>query len=112
MSDADNDKGSRGLNEIGAALEGMRVGITCLTPENLEAPWLLFEAGALSKSISDATRLCTYLIGGLQSRDIAPPLSMFQATKADKEDTRKLIHTLNKALHHNPITETESQRAL
>jgi hypothetical protein len=28
-----------------------------------------------------------------------------QATKADKEDTRRLIHTLNKALHHNPITE-------
>jgi len=37
MSNTDIDKGSRGLEEIGKALEGMKVGIICLTPENLKA---------------------------------------------------------------------------
>lgn len=31
---------------------------------------------------------------------------MFQATKAEKEPTRKLIHTINRALNTEPIEET------
>jgi hypothetical protein len=107
MSDTEIEKGSRGITEIGRALEGMRVGISCLTPENLEAPWLAFEAGALSKSIDDKTRLCTYLFGGLNFQDVKPPLSMFQATRADKEDTRKLIHAINRAVQDAPISEPD-----
>jgi hypothetical protein len=30
---------------------------------------------------------------------------MFQATKADKEDTRKLIHTINNAVSDEPVSE-------
>src|SRR6267154_4034636 len=61
MSDTDIEKGTRGLNEIANALNGIKVGIVCLTPENLNEPWLLFEAGALSKTITeDKSRLCTY----------------------------------------------------
>ena len=107
MSDSDIEKGSRGINEISSALGGIKVGICCLTPENLAAPWLVFEAGALSKSIDDKTRLCTYLFGGLQFQDVRPPLSMFQATRADKEDTRKLIHAINNAVQDTPISESD-----
>lgn len=103
MSEADIEKGSRGLSEIGKALEGIRAGIVCLTPENQTAPWILYEAGALSKSIGDKTRLCTYLLGGLQSQDVRAPLGMFQATKADKEETRKLVHSINRAISDNPV---------
>jgi hypothetical protein len=106
MSDTEIEKGSRGINEVVKALGGMRVGISCLTPENLAAPWLLFEAGALSKSIDDKTRLCTYLFGGLHFQDVQPPLSMFQATNADREDTRKLVHAINKAVQDAPISES------
>jgi len=103
MSDADIDKGSRGLDEVGRALEGMKIGIICLTPENLDAPWILYEAGALSKTLDAKTRLCTYLLSGLRLQDVKPPLGMFQATKSDKEDTRKLLHTINKALDGEPV---------
>src|SRR5437879_13172271 len=65
MSEADIDKGSRGLDEVGRALEGMKIGIICLTPENLNARWILYEAGALSKTVDAKTRLCTYLLPGL-----------------------------------------------
>ena len=51
MSKADIDKGSRWHLELAKALEATKVGIICLTPENPSAPWLLFESGALSKTM-------------------------------------------------------------
>jgi hypothetical protein len=70
---------------------------------NLVAPWILYEAGALSKAISDKTRLCTYLLCGLPFQDVKPPLGMFQATKPEKVDTQKLVHTINKAVSEEPL---------
>lgn len=105
MSDREVPKGSRGLHEVARALEGIKVGITCLTPENLAAPWILYEAGALSKALDDETRLCTYLLGGLEFQDVKPPLGMFQATKAEKEETRKLVQSINMAIGGDPVPE-------
>jgi hypothetical protein len=106
MSDTDIDKGSRGLNEVVKALEGMKVGIICLTPENLNEPWIIYEAGALSKTIDDKTRLGTYLLGGLRSQNIRPPLGMFQHTVANKEETRKLIRAINSAISDDPVSDS------
>jgi len=104
MSDRDIEKGTKGLTEVGKALEGMKVGIVCLTPENLDAAWILYEAGALSKTFSDdKTRLCTYLLGGLQPQNVKPPLSMFQWTRSEKEDTKKLVQTVNTAISEEPL---------
>jgi len=106
MSAADIEKGSRGLDEVSSRLQGMKVGIVCLTPENLNEPWILYEAGALSKTIDDKTRLCTYLLGGLEFQDVKPPLGIFQATKANKQDTHKLVRTINRAASDTPIPDT------
>ncbi len=103
MSDTDIEKGARGLDEVAKALVGMKFGISCLTPENLDAPWLLFEAGALSKTIDDKTRLCTYLLGNLEAHHVKAPLGIFQATRALKEDTRKLVQTINRAVSEDPV---------
>jgi hypothetical protein len=70
MSKEDIEKGSRGLDEIGKALDAMSVGIICLTPENVEKPWILFEAGALSKAMGEKTRVCPYLFGGLRGEEV------------------------------------------
>jgi TIR domain len=98
MSETDIEKGMRGHAEITRAVGVMKLGIVCLTPDNLEAPWVLFEAGALSKTVDNSERLYTFLISGLEKQDVKPPLSMFQATKAEKEDTRKMLRGLNSAL--------------
>jgi len=98
MSTNDVEKGTRGLGEVSTNLQGVKIGIVCLTPENLDAPWILYEAGALSKTIDEKTRLCTYLLGGLQFQDVKPPLGMFQATKPDKSDTLEMVRTINVAL--------------
>ena len=55
----DIPSGARWQAEIADRLDKNMVGVVCLTPENLNAPWLLFEAGALSKHVSDS-RVCTY----------------------------------------------------
>ena len=67
----------------------------CLTPENLAAPWILFETGALSKTI-ESTYVCPYLLG-LKPTDIQGPLAQFQATKADPTDTLDLVKSINAA---------------
>lgn len=106
MSTHSIDKGSRGALEMAKALDGTKVGITCLTPENLAAPWILYEAGCLSKTIDDSTRLCTYLLGGLKNREIEPPLAQFQHTSPTEADTRVLVQTINKAVGGDePLTE-------
>lgn len=110
MSTTDIEKGSRGIDEVSTGLQGMKVGIVCLTPENLNAPWILYEAGALSKTIDDKTRLCTYLLGGLRFQDVEPPLGLFQATKPEKADTLKLVRTINRAISEDPVPEGNLDR--
>lgn len=93
---SDVEKGVRWAEDIGKRLDEMDFGIICLTPENLEEPWILFEAGALSKKF-DKARVCTYLYQ-LKSSEVKGPLVMFQDTKAaDKEDTKKLLESINAA---------------
>jgi len=98
MSATDIDKGTRWREEVATALDTMKAGIICLTPENLKAEWLLFEAGALSKTHDPKTRVWTYLLAELKPQHLEDPLAMFQATTADKEETRKLIHSINRNL--------------
>ena len=51
VSSEDTDKGARWSTDIAKELEDSTFGILCVTKENLEAPWLSFEAGALSKTM-------------------------------------------------------------
>lgn len=97
------DKGSRWREVLANELEQSRFSIVCLTPENRAAPWILFEAGAISKQQQD--NVCTYLFG-LEPADVGDPLSQFQATKADKEQTRELIRVINRLCGDSSLSET------
>ena len=69
--------------------------MVCLTQDNLEAPWLLFEAGALSKSVGNS-RVVPYLYGVTQA-SLKGPLSQFQAAVADKVSTLRVLNSINEA---------------
>jgi hypothetical protein len=98
MSKHDIAKGARWPLEIADRLNEARFGAICLTPTNLGAPWILFEAGALSKVIEKAdTFVWTYLFD-VEYTDIEWPLAQFQHTAAEKEDTRELVHSINQAV--------------
>ena len=79
------------------AARAIKLGIVCLTAENLDAPWILFEAGALSKTVDNDGRVA-HFFRRVFSQDVKPPFSMFQATRAEKEDMRRMLHDLNTAL--------------
>jgi hypothetical protein len=96
VSSEDIRKGKRWPLEVSKELDASNFGIVCLTPDNLEAPWLLFESGALSKSIKEAS-VYTLLVGGLRISDIEGPLSHFQHTLFEKEDFFKLTKSINEA---------------
>ena len=93
-------KGARWSLEVGRELAGARIGIICLTPENLRSSWLLFESGALSNAVGDA-RVCPFLFG-LSPADLDGPLAQFQATLADKDDLLDLAITIDSALGRDP----------
>jgi len=91
------ESGQRWNQEIAQRLDDIQIGIVCLTPENLEERWLNFESGALAKRLTDSARLCPYLLD-LEPKDIGQPLSQFQASRANKDETYELIKSLNSVL--------------
>lgn len=86
-------KGERWSERIGEKLAHYQIGIVCVTPENLSAPWLLFEAGALSKAIGQA-KVCPVLLG-ITPGDVKGPLAQFQATILEKRDFFDFVSGLN-----------------
>jgi hypothetical protein len=103
------EKGTRWSSEVAAKLEDSRAGIVCLTPNSLHADWILFEAGALAKTVAN-TYVCTFLIG-MEPSEVTGPLAQFQATKAVKPDVLRLLTTLNGALGGDALTEQHVQTA-
>lgn len=93
MSDSDIKKGDRWSEQIGHQLSDHRIGIICVTPENMASEWLLFEAGALSKTFGEG-RVCPVLLG-IQPAELEGPLTQFQATVFDREDMLALAQSLN-----------------
>lgn len=101
LSSADIDKGARWSADVAGKLATVKAGIICLTPSNLTAPWILFEAGALSKTLEN-TFVCPMLLG-LEPTDVTGPLAQFQATRATKDDMLKLLRTLNRGLGEDAL---------
>ncbi|OIQ22008.1 MAG: hypothetical protein BM557_01120 [Flavobacterium sp. MedPE-SWcel] len=89
----DIEKGNKWQSDISKKLEESTIGIICLTPENLDSPWLHFEAGALSNRL-DQARVCPLLFN-VSKAQVKGPTSMFQLTDFDKEDFKILLRTVN-----------------
>ncbi len=99
---SDIDKGARWNTEVAKELDKSEVGILCITRDNLHSDWVMFEAGALSKSL-DRAHVCPILFG-IQNTDLAGPLKQFQTTQFEKEDIRKLVSLINGKLDENKLT--------
>jgi hypothetical protein len=104
------DKGRKWSKDISDRLEDSKIGIICLTRENLNAPWILFEAGAISKT-SDSY-VCTFLTDISSPSEISGPLSSFQATKFSKEDVLKLCKTINNRVKDSKGGKSLNEKAL
>lgn len=108
LSATDLVVGSRWATDLARALEETRIGIICLTRENVDAGWLHFEAGALSRASSNSL-LCLYALD-LEPADIVGPLAQFQMVHADREGTLRLLDSLNRANDSSRLSEQNLQR--
>jgi hypothetical protein len=94
ISETEIDKGAKWRSEIHATLEAAQTGIIVLTPDNLRAPWLVFESGALSNKRDG---VYTYLFG-LTANQVGEPLDQFQGTASAKQDTLKMLKSVGRQI--------------
>lgn len=95
LSKSDIQAGDRWSIEVAKGLESCNFGVLCITRENLMSPWILFEAGALAKSMEEG-RVIPLLLD-LDFKEISGPLAQFQAKKAENIGIKELVLSLNKA---------------
>ena len=107
MSDADIDAGDRWNQVLAKELEACSYGIVCVTSENVNEPWVLFEAGALAKSL-DTSKVIPVLLD-LEFSDLTGPLSHFHATKLDVGGVGDVIHSLQ-ASADSPLPEERANK--
>jgi hypothetical protein len=85
--------GARWSDKAAEIRDSCLFGLVCLTRENLDDPWLLFEAGALSHSMQRG-RVAAFLVG-LNATEVSGPLSQFPMMRFEKEGVERLLHAMN-----------------
>jgi hypothetical protein len=108
VSSEDIDKGARWSTDIAKELEDSTFGILCVTKENINAPWLNFEAGALSKTM-DKSSVSPFLFD-IKRSEVNGPILQFQSTIFDRDDIKKLVHSLNKACKSDQLSDEQLER--
>lgn len=97
VSSEDIAKGKRWTTELHAQLDKTRVSITCITAQNVKSPWVFYEVGYIAAKQAEGI-VCPYLVA-VDSRLVKDsPIGLFQWTEANKDDTWKLIKSINEQL--------------
>lgn len=109
VSSEDIDKGARWSTDIAKELEDSTFGILCVTRENINAPWLTFEAGALSKTM-DKSFVSPFLFD-IKRSEVDGPILQFQSTIFERDDLKKLVKTLNKACDKDGLAAERLEKA-
>jgi hypothetical protein len=103
MSAEDIAPGKLWFGAISQEIKDSRYGIICVTAEHRNAPWLLWEAGALYRGFEDSQFVVPLLIN-LKKNDLRPPLSHFQVIEVtDKGEMTRLMKSINSRLGEDAI---------
>lgn len=96
ISTGDIEKGKRWSDVIGEELNKASYGIICVTKENVDAPWLHFEAGAISKALDKS--FVSPILFDVTSSEVHGPLQQFQFTVCSQDDVWALMRSINSRL--------------
>ena len=96
VSSEDIKLGARWGHALADELEQSDFGIVCFVRGNVQSPWVLFESGAIAKSVSNG-RLIP-LLHGIDVPEMPDPLKQFQGTSCDRTGVLKTLKRLNKCL--------------
>jgi hypothetical protein len=95
MSEKDVDGGVRWNDQLARVLEEAHFGIICVSKSNQNAPWLLFESGALAKSLAQGRVVPLFI--DLLPTDITGPLTAFQGRWLTEDGIEALVGDVNAA---------------
>lgn len=95
FSSRDIEKGTVWFTEISDQLAKTNLGIICLTKNNKNEPWILFESGALVKGLK-TNRVFTFLID-IKPEEIKGPLAQFNHTFPNKDSILQMLIAINKS---------------
>ena len=109
VSAEDIDKGARWSIDIARELEDSTFGIVCVTKDNLFAPWLSFEAGALSKTVDKS--YVTPFLYNIKRSEVSGPILQFQSTIYEKNDILRMMKTINRACLDQGISESRLEKS-
>ena len=90
------DAGEMWALRLETELKQSEFGVVCLTEDNFQVPWLLFEAGAIATKFGRA-RVVPYWIDDLPVGAEKSPLAHFQRMPATHEGTLGLLKSINAA---------------
>lgn len=107
LSQSDIAAGERWGVEVAKELEGSNFGIICVTRDNINAPWILFEAGALAKLMQEG-RVIPLLLD-VEFKDISGPLAQFQAKKMEKVGLSDVVSSVNR-IAQQPVPEDRATK--
>jgi len=102
-STEDIAKGTRSIGEISNELAASNVGIICLTQENLNSPWIMFEAGALSKNFG-TSKVCPLLLD-IKPSNVTGPLTQFQSAGFTSKDMKRVMKMINGELKNKALSD-------
>ena len=93
MSAEDIKPGQQWFTELMNVLGETRFAIVCLTRSNMRAPWVMFEAGAVSGHFGEL-KVAPLLLEGDET-DLTDPMARFHATTFDRNGVRLLFESIN-----------------
>ncbi len=88
------ESGDRFMRTLDKNLQESDFGILVLTKNNIDSPWILFEAGAISKNV-EISKVVPFLINR-DINDIEKPLNSFHYVDLEEDKILKLIITITK----------------
>lgn len=89
--------GENWVRRIQEELKQSQIVIVCLTYDNFQTPWLLFEAGAVAVALGSDRVLVPYAVDELPDAADRSPLAMFQRVRSDHDGTYRLVQKINQA---------------
>ncbi len=93
---SDISKGDRWGEALEKEIKDAQYGIICVTPYNLNKPWMNFEAGALSRVI-DRSYVTPFLFR-VPPSCVTGPLAQFQSAVYSEADVLNLVYSMNNRL--------------
>ena len=96
MSEHDIQKGANWIDVLDDKLKHGVFAILVLTPENRDAPWINYEAGAVHKGIKE-NKIATLLLD-VDYGDLPSTLSKFNGANCDRDGLLAVVKSINSEL--------------